>query len=62
MNWAARFSLIWAHLVPTRAYLRWRYQLRLPAWLWPLYYPYRWFDLARDSVRTLIRIGRKRAT
>jgi hypothetical protein len=60
LNWAARYALIRAYLFPTPAYLRWRYQTRLPDWLWPLYYPYRWFDLAQDSLSTMIHIARQR--
>jgi len=37
--------------------MRWRYRPR-PAWLWPLWYSYRWFDMARDGVATVWRIGK----
>lgn len=40
-----RFRLITAHLLPSPAYLRWRYK-PCPTWLWPLGYPRRWFESA----------------
>jgi hypothetical protein len=52
LNWHGRILMILAHILPTRAYLRWRYPFGLPGWLWPLYYLYRWYDLARDGLRT----------
>jgi hypothetical protein len=53
LTWPARLRLALALVFPTPAYIRWRYKPR-PAWLWPLCYPYRWFDEARDGVRTII--------
>jgi hypothetical protein len=60
MNWATRLALTRSYLLPTRAYLRWRYPLDLPAWLWPLYYPYRWYDLARDGAQTIATMIRRK--
>jgi hypothetical protein len=39
---------------PSPAYLKERYHPN-PKWLWPLYYPYRWFDILSDNIRTLSR-------
>jgi hypothetical protein len=60
LNWHGRILIILAHILPTRDYLRWRYPLNLPAWLWPLYYPYRWYDLARDSAQTIATLIRRK--
>jgi hypothetical protein len=49
-----RLRLIWDMFFPEPAYLRWRYRPS-PAWLWPLYYIYRWFDILRDSILTLVK-------
>lgn len=49
-----RMRLLWDLIFPEPAYLRWRYRPR-PEWLWPLYYPYRWFDILRDSIQTLVK-------
>jgi hypothetical protein len=49
-----RVRLLWDLFFPEPAYLRWRYRPS-PAWLWPLYYPYRWFDILRDSIHTLVK-------
>ncbi len=46
-------------LIPQPAFIRWRYKPR-PAWLWPLYYPYRWFDFLFDGLRTLLLLARRR--
>lgn len=58
LSWPARLRLAWALAFPRPAYMRWRYEPR-PAWLWPLYYPYRWFDILRDGLATLWRIVRR---
>ncbi|HEY66458.1 MAG TPA: nucleotidyltransferase family protein [Caldilineae bacterium] len=52
LSWQARGRFIWGLLCPRPAYMRWRYAPR-PSWLWPLYYPYRWLDIAREGVITL---------
>ncbi|NOZ29697.1 MAG: nucleotidyltransferase family protein [Chloroflexi bacterium] len=48
----ARWRLIRGVLWPDPTFMRWRYRPR-PDWLWPLYYPYRWFDIAREGLVTL---------
>lgn len=60
MTTRARFQFIYAHILPTRDYLRWRYPLNLPGWLWPLYYPYRWYDLTSDATQTITALIRRK--
>jgi hypothetical protein len=44
---------IWLAVVfPSPAHIRWRYHPQ-PDWLWPLYYPVKWFGMARDGLRLL---------
>lgn len=52
-TWRGRYSFVWGHLFPSRTYLCWRYQPD-PPWLWPLYYPYRWYTLAISVCGTLV--------
>lgn len=59
MGWSTRVYLARSIVFPSSAYLRLRYKPH-PAWLWPLYYPYRWFDILREGLTTLWRIGRGR--
>lgn len=58
LSWKVRLRLIRALVFPSRAYLEWRYHPR-PAWLWPFFYPYRWGDILKDGVITLVKIVRK---
>ena len=55
LNIYGRLRLVLALLVPSPAYMRWRYRLE-SAWLLPLYYPYRWWGILKDAVRTLLSI------
>lgn len=48
-----RLRLLLALIFPRPQYLHWRYRPR-PAWLLPLYYPWRWLDIASDALRTLV--------
>lgn len=57
LDWQARRRLALALVLPCPAYMRWRYKPR-PAWLWPLYYPYRWLDILREGLSTLWRIAK----
>jgi hypothetical protein len=47
-RWRALFGIIF----PAPAYMRWRYRPQ-PAWLWPVYYPYRWGVMAVDALRLI---------
>jgi hypothetical protein len=61
LSWPGRLRLLAALIFPGPAYMRWRYQPH-PAWLWPLYYIYRWGDVLGDVVKTIflsVRAGRK---
>lgn len=53
LGWSARMHYAWSIPFPRPAYVRWRYEPE-PAWLWPLYYPYRWLDMLRDALHTLL--------
>lgn len=55
LNFYGRLRLVLALLVPSLAYMRWRYRLQNP-WLLPLYYLYRWWGILKDAVRTLLSI------
>ena len=59
LSWRAQLRLLLAITIPNPTYVRWRYKPR-PAWLWPLYYPYRWFDILRDGLTTLWRMAKSR--
>jgi hypothetical protein len=52
LDWPSRLRLAIGVAVPDRAYMVYRYKPE-PSWLWPLYYPYRWFDILREGVITL---------
>jgi len=53
LTWPVRLRLAVALVFPSRAYMQWRYR-PTPGWLWPLYYPYRWGDVGRDVLRTVV--------
>lgn len=57
LNWPGRVRLLIALVLPAPAYIRWRYQPK-PGWLWPVFYIYRWIDIASDGVRSIIQILR----
>ncbi len=59
LEWRVLVRYVWGTVMPSPAYLRWRYDLDW-GWLWPLYYPYRWADLAGDALRTLWTVLRQR--
>jgi len=58
---SARLRLMLGVLLPSPAYVRYRYR-PCPAWLWPLCYPYRWFDVLREGIATLWRMINHRFT
>lgn len=55
LDFAARLQVLIGLMFPSRAYLRQRYRFRA-AWLWPLWYVYRWGDMILDSVLTMARL------
>jgi hypothetical protein len=60
LDWQTRLRLALACVLPSPAYVRWRYRPR-PEWLWPLCYLYRWLDILRDNLSTLAKLARRRA-
>lgn len=52
MGWGAGLRLALALVFPAPAYMKWRYRPN-PAWTWPLYYPYRWWDVFWDGVKSV---------
>ena len=54
----ARLRLLLVIVMPSPAYVRWRYKPR-PHWLWPLCYPYRWLDVLREGLTTLWRMAKR---
>lgn len=58
LDWQARIRLVLALMVPSPAYMRWRYGLKT-YWVLPAYYLYRWWGIFRDVVRTVIVLIRK---
>ncbi|MCI0521482.1 MAG: nucleotidyltransferase family protein [Chloroflexi bacterium] len=53
-TWRARLRYILALIFPSPGYMRWRYR-PAPGWMWPLYYAYRWADIAGQGLRSLFR-------
>jgi hypothetical protein len=53
LNWYGRFRLVLALIVPSPAYMRWRYQLK-SSWALLAYYPIRWWGIAKDAFYTVI--------
>ncbi len=51
---SVRLKLAWALIFPKSGYIHYRYHPQ-PAWMWPLYYPYRWLDMAGDVLKTLFK-------
>ena len=49
-SWRQGLTFARTNLVPSRAYMRGRYDIRRP-WLVPLYYPYRWLRGLRGAGR-----------
>lgn len=54
-----RPRLLIALLMPSPAYIRWRYKPS-PSWLWPFYYFYRWADIGMEVVKTIGKYSRKK--
>ena len=60
LNWWSRLQLAWSIVCPSPLHLRWYYKPRW-AWLWPLYYLHRWFDILREGLTTLWRMASSRS-
>ncbi len=54
LDWIGRLGLLRGLLLPTPAFVRWRYRPS-PSWIWPFFYPYRWFDILREGFFLAIR-------
>ena len=50
----SRWRYLLGMVFPQPAYVRWRYQPR-PAWLWPIFYPYRWTRMLSEAFLALRR-------
>ncbi|MGE5777171.1 MAG: hypothetical protein ACM33V_13185, partial [Chloroflexota bacterium] len=59
LNWQGRIRLVWALLVPSPAYMRWRYKLK-NSWVLPLFYPFRWWGIIKDALFTMIELLKRR--
>jgi hypothetical protein len=55
LNWYGKVRLVLALLFPSPAYMRWRYRLK-KSWALPVYYPFRWWGIAKDAAYTLIEL------
>ena len=60
LNWWGRLRLVLALLVPSPAYMRWRYHFQGNGPL-PRYYLLRWRGIFTDMLRTLSALGKKRS-
>jgi hypothetical protein len=58
LNWHGKFRLVMALILPNPAYMRWRYQLK-NSWLLLFYYPFRWWGIIKDAVRTVFFMFKK---
>jgi len=58
LNWYGRIRLLGALLVPSPAYMRWRYKLKT-SWAIPAYYGIRWVGIIVDGFRSLVSLFRK---
>ncbi len=52
LNAYGKIRLLAALIIPSPAYMRWRYELNT-AWALPVYYPLRWWGILKDGVQTL---------
>jgi hypothetical protein len=57
LPWSWRWRIIWALIFPSPRYLRWRYDPD-PGWTWPLYYFFRWWEIAKEFFRWLFLAAR----
>jgi hypothetical protein len=59
LNWRARIKMILALVIPSPAYMRWRYNM-VSSWVLPFYYFHRWLGILKDIIRTFITLISKR--
>lgn len=60
LDWYGRIRLILALLVPSPAYMRWRYKLK-NSWKLPFFYPFRWWGIGREAVYTVIELLKRQS-
>ena len=53
LDWPGRVRMALALIVPSPAYMRWRYGLKSSLWM-PAYYVYRWWGILNDVLRTAV--------
>jgi hypothetical protein len=58
LNWYGRLRLVLALVIPSPAYMKWRYGLK-SSWALPAYYPIRWWGIAKDAFYTVIALLKK---
>jgi hypothetical protein len=58
LDWRGRIRMLLALILPSPAYMRWRYQLRT-FWALPFYYLYRWWGILKDAIPTVIVLMQK---
>ncbi len=59
LNWRGRTALLRGLFFPSPTFVRWRYRPN-PAWTWPLYYPYRWWDILQEAILLIGKVVRRR--
>jgi len=57
-KWYGRLILILGLIVPSPAYMRWRYGLKT-SWMIPVYYLFRWWGILTDAIMTVVLFVRK---
>jgi hypothetical protein len=58
LNWTGKLRLILALVIPAPAYMRWRYGLNT-YWTLPAWYIYRWWEILKDALRTMLLVAQK---
>lgn len=59
LKWKIRLIYIMALVIPTPAYMRWRYEIN-STWQLPRYYLFRWWSILKDAFKTSLLILSKR--
>lgn len=59
LNWHGKVRFVLALLVPSPAYMRWRYKLK-NSWFLPFFYPFRWWGIIKDALFTMIELLKRR--
>lgn len=59
LNWHGRLRLLQALVVPSPAYMRWRYGLK-SSWKLIIHYPLRWWGILMDAAKTVMELLKKK--